>query len=112
MEQQTNEQEDWRAEVSSEPKATLKVADKEVVTVSFAGEGEKKKSADYGESVVFPVVKVGTNEELNWYVNAQNYDLLRQLKELGTLKGQNIVIKRIGSKKSDTRYTVEKAIVE
>jgi hypothetical protein len=105
---QTNEQkniDDWRDEVFTDSLETLKIADGEVVEVVFLSEGEKRTHADYGTSVIF---RVEVNQvEKNWYVNANNFDLLKQLKDIGNLTGKVIRIKRTGSKKSDTRYNIE-----
>jgi hypothetical protein len=102
---QTNEQkniDDWRDKVSLE---TLKIADGEVVEVVFLSEGKKRTRADYGTSVIF---RVEVNQvEKNWYVSANNFDLLKQLKDIGNLTGKVIRIKRAGSKRSDTRYNIE-----
>lgn len=109
MEQETNKQENWRDEIS-EPTATLKIVDKEVVNLKFLGEGKKITHINFGKSIVFPVVKQGENEEKSWYVNAQNFSLLKQIKDLGELKDMRVTVKREGSEKSDTRYTIEKNI--
>jgi len=102
----TEEAEDWRADVSDSSKAILKIADGETVEVIFLNEGEKRTHADYGTSIVFEVEH--NKEEKVFYVNAQNFALLKQIKELGKLVGTPAKISRTGSKKSDTRYTIEK----
>ena len=103
---QTN-MDDWRTEIT-ESKDTLKVKDGDVVIITFASEGVKKVSADYGASVVFTVVTDDTHEMKNFYVKSNNFDLLGQIKALGTLTGLRVRISRIGSKKTDTRYKVVK----
>jgi len=100
---------DWREEVSDSSKATLKIADGETATFVFKSEGKKVTSVDYGTSIVFEVNH--ENEDKNWYVSANNYDLQKQIKAFGKLIGLGVEVSRIGSKKSDTRYTI-KAITE
>ena len=117
---ETNEQkqisEDWREDVSDSSGATLKILDGETKTAVFLDEGVKRTSADYGTSIVFKVehevlnkeTKKNEVQEMNFYVKENNYSLLKQFKELGKLTGVAIRISRTGSKKSDTRYTIEK----
>ena len=102
--------EDWRADVSDSTSATLKVLDGETKKVIFLDEGRKVTSADYGTSIVFKVEHEET--EMNFYVKENNYSLLKQIKELGKLNGILTNISRVGSKKSDTRYTIEKLETE
>jgi len=97
--------EDWRADVSDSTSATLKVLDGETKKVIFLDEGRKVTSVDYGTSIVFKVEHEET--EMNFYVKENNYSLLKQVKEIGILTGKLVNISRVGSKKSDTRYTVE-----
>jgi len=106
---------DWREEVSDTAKATLKIQDGETKQVVFMDEGEKRTHADFGDSIVFEVETKEFDEDKieqvvkkNFYVNPNNYALLKQLKALGKLTGQVVKISRTGSKKSDTRYAVEK----
>ena len=106
MTEQQTQIADWRDEVDGESKPYLKIADQEIVEFTFLDEGKKKTHPDYGTSIVFEISK-GT-EVMDWYVNAQNYDLLNQIKELGVLKGMLVAVSRVGSKKSDTRYTIKK----
>ena len=104
----TEEQEqikDWRKEIS-EPQPTLKVQDGQSVVFVFLNEGEKRTHADFGTSIVFLVEHDG--EKKNLYVRDTNYDLQRQIKALGDLTNLKANLSRIGSKKSDTRYTIEK----
>ena len=96
---------DWRNDVS-DPKPTLKILDGETKIVKFLDEGNKKTSVDYGTSIVFNVEYGG--EEMNFYVKENNFSLLKQIKEIGSLVGVSANISRKGSKKSDTRYTIEK----
>ena len=114
---ETQQSEDWRAEVSDSASATLKILDGETKKVVFLGEGEKRTHADFGTSVVFKlehemeVEEDGKKEmkviQMNFYVKENNYSLLKQIKELGKLVGKICNISRVGSKKSDTRYTIE-----
>lgn len=99
--------EDWRNEITPKT-STLKVLDGEEVVVVFQDEGRKKESVDYGNSVAFQVIKRGESETKTFYVKANNFDLLAQIKEIGKLTGVTCLIKRTGSKKSDTRYKIEK----
>ena len=107
MQEQTNI-EDWRNEITPS-KATLKVLDGQTVFVTFKNEGVKKESKDYGNSIAFNVLVDKETEEKTFYVKMNNYDLLGQIKELGNLNGLHVKIGRVGSKKSDTRYKIEKA---
>ncbi len=102
---ETQKDVDWREDVS-DPKPTLKILDGESKTVKFLDEGNKKTSVDYGTSIVFNVEFGG--EEMNFYVKENNFSLLKQIKELGSLIGTTANILRVGSKKSDTRYSIEK----
>ena len=98
---------DWRGDIT-ESKKTLKVKDGDVVEVTFADEGTKKVSADYGASVAFSVLLKGEQEPKAFYVKANNFDLLGQIKALGSLTGLKVRISRIGSTKSNTRYKIVK----
>jgi hypothetical protein len=102
---QISEQSDWRNEVS-EGTATMKVLDGETKNMVFMNEGVQRTSADYGTSIAFDVES--EEEKKTFYVKANNFSLLKQIKELGTLTGQAVKVSRTGSKKSDTRYTIEK----
>ena len=113
--QQSIDKGDWRDDVSDTSKATLKIQDGETKEVVFMGEGERRTHVDYGDSIVFEVETKDFNadniEEViqkNFYVNPHNYALLKQIKELGKLVGVRVKISRVGAKKSDTRYSVEK----
>ena len=117
MEKETLKQEkisDWREDVSDSAGITLKVLDGETKKAVFLDEGKKITSADYGTSIVFKVehefVDEETNEksivEMDFFVKENNFSLLKQFKELGNLTGKVIEISRVGSKKSDTRYTI------
>ena len=107
METQKPNLDDWRGEIT-ESKQTLKVKDGDVVEVTFADEGTKKNSADYGTSVAFSVLLKDDKEPKLFYVKANNYDLLGQIKSLGVLTGLKVRISRIGSTKSNTRYKIVK----
>jgi len=106
--EETNRQisEDWRDEVSDSASATLKILDGETKRVVFLDEGRKNTHPDFGTSIVFSVEH--EKEIMNFYVKENNYSLLKQIKELGKLTGIAVDISRVGSKKSDTRYTIEK----
>lgn len=97
------DEEDWRDEIS-ESSATLKIQDGESAAFVFLTEGEKRTHADFGTSIVFEVEH--NKETKNLYVNESNFALRKQIKELGTLTGKSCILSRIGSKKSDTRYTI------
>ena len=57
---------------------------------------------------MFPILVDGEKETKNFYVKANNFDLLGQIKALGNLTGLKVRITRIGSKRSDTRYKIVK----
>lgn len=104
---------DWRGDIT-ESKTTLKVKDGDIVEVVFADEGTKKVSADYGASVAFSMIVLkhsdilfGVDKEPRmFYVKANNFDLLAQIKALGSLVGVKARIARTGSTKSNTRYKI------
>jgi len=104
-EKQESIEQDWRANIG-EAKSTLKIADGQVVTFVFLDEGNNRTHSDFGSSIVFAVSV--NEEEKNWYVNPQNFNLLGQIKGLGKLTGLKVEVERTGSKKSDTRYTIKK----
>ena len=103
--EETQQSIDWRDDVSDSASSTLKVLDGETKVAVFLNEGEKRTSVDYGTSIVFKVEHGG--EEMNFYVKENNFSLLKQFKDIGVLTGKAINISRVGSKKSDTRYTIE-----
>jgi hypothetical protein len=105
--QPKNTTDDWRGEIT-ESKATLKVKDGDVVEIVFADEGIKKNSPDYGSSVAFSVLVKDEKEPKLFYIKSNNYDLLGQIKALGTLTGVKARISRIGSTRSNTRYKITK----
>lgn len=107
METQT-QVDDWRKglDVSLHPK--LKIADGESVKFVFLDEGQKFKHPDYKPSVIFAVMVQGETTERTWFVNAEAYGILNQIKNLGKLVGLGVSVKRTGSKKSDTRYEIKK----
>ncbi len=114
-EKQNSINEDWRKDVSDTSTATLKIQAGETKEVLFMSEGKPKNHPDFGESVLFEVnVKELDEDKIeqvltkNFYVNKQNFSLLRQIKEIEKLTGTVVNISRVGEKKSDTRYTVEK----
>ena len=99
--------EDWRKEIT-ESKSTLKVKDGDVIEVTFADEGTKKISPDFGTSIAFNVLLKDDKEPKLFYVKSNNFDLLGQIKQLGTLTGMKARISRIGSTRSNTRYKIVK----
>jgi hypothetical protein len=106
MENKIPEQ-DWREELN-EPTSTLKIKDGELVVGVFQNEGVRKTHPDYGTSVAFQFLQDGTTEPKTFYVKANNFDLLGQIKTLGTLTGLKVRITRIGSTRSNTRYKIVK----
>jgi hypothetical protein len=108
MEQEQTKMNDvWRKEIT-EQKDILKINDGESVVGVFASEGTKRSHVDYGNSIVFQFLKDKETEPKQFFVKANNYSLLSQIKALGVLTGTKVKISRKGSKRSDTRYTVEK----
>ena len=97
---------DWRTNVSTEKKETLKIQDGETKRIVFIDEGTLNVHPDFGESVKFSVEHNAI--AMNWYVRGNNYSLLGQIKELGELTGMVADVSRTGAKKSDTRYSIEK----
>lgn len=103
---------DWREDIT-DPKDTLKIADGEIVNLIFLDEGTYKPSVDYGDSVRFFVEKIGLGSQYYWYVTAKNYYLLNQIKALGKpLSGQTVKVKRTGKTRSETRYQIERIVVD
>lgn len=98
---------DWRSDITPS-RQTLKIKDGEIVRATFLNEGRKKESADYGTSIAFDMIKDGEDEPRTFYVKANNFDLLGQIKELGKLTSLRVEISRTGSKRSDTRYKVKR----
>ena len=96
---------DWREEIS-EPKDTLKIAPDSSEIFIFQDEGQPNSHQDFGNSVAFSV-KIG-EEEKTWYVKSNNFSLLGQIKALGPLSELKVKVNRKGSKRSDTRYKIEK----
>ncbi len=107
MEEQNS---NWRDNVSDSASATLKILDGEEKTFEFLNEGAPNVHPDYGSSVVFLVKH--EEEEKKWYVKENNYALLNQIKVLGVLKGKHAKASRVGSTKSNTRYTLEEVPTE
>lgn len=102
-----SESDDWRISIGTATE-TLKVLDGEVVHFTFKNEGVPKSSIDYGKSVAFLVRVDGEDKNRTLYVKANNFDLLGQIKALGSLTDLHVELSRRGSKKSDTRYTIKK----
>jgi hypothetical protein len=98
---------DWRGEIT-ESKETFKVKDGETVEFVFANEGVKKESKDYGTSIAFSILLNNDKEPKTFYVKANNFDLLGQIKALGNLTGMKAKITRVGSTRSNTRYKITK----
>ena len=71
-------------------------------------EGQKYKHPDFKPAVIFAVQEDGKTEKNTWFVNAEAYGILNQLRALGKLTGLKVSVKRTGSKKSDTRYEIKK----
>ena len=107
METQNTVTNNWRKDIT-ESKETLKVLDGDIVEVVFADEGTKRTSDEFGSSVAFSVLKKDDKEPKIFYVKANNFDLLGQIKALGVLVGVKARITRIGSTKSNTRYKITK----
>ena len=99
--------EDWRNDITPN-KDTLKVKDGESSIFTFLDDGTKKNSKDYGDSIAFQI-KIDNDEKPKiFYVKSNNFSFLGKIKEFGKLAGLKVKVSRIGSKKSDTRYTIEK----
>lgn len=107
MDEQKPIEQDWRNDITPSAEV-LKVKDGESVEVTFANEGEKKSHPDFGDSIQFLVMEKDKTEPKKFFVKANNYSLLAQIKELGKLIGIRAKITRVGSKKSDTRYSIKK----
>ena len=107
QEKQTNVDDDWRNAISTATE-TLKIKDGESVEGAFANEGIKNVHPDFGTSIAFQFVVEKETEPKTFYVKGNNYSLLAQIKALGNLTGTKVKISRKGSKRSDTRYSVEK----
>ena len=107
MEEQNS---NWRDNVSDSASATLKILDGEEKTFEFLNEGSPNVHPDFGSSVVFLVKH--KDEEKKWYVKDNNFALLNQIKVLGVLKGKTAKVSRVGSTKSNTRYTLEESKIE
>ena len=104
-ENETEKSEDWRNEVSEEGSTTLKIADGESKEFKFLTDGEKKDHADYGTSILFKVLH--EKVEKNFHVRKSNFSFLLEIKKLGDLVNKVVKVSRVGSKKSDTRYSIE-----
>jgi len=100
--------EDWREDLSVSLHPKLKIADGETKIFVFKDEGKRYKHPDYKPSITFTIVVEGESEERTWFVNAEAYGVLNQVKTLGKLTGVKVSVKRTGSKKSDTRYEINK----
>lgn len=107
MEQQ-NTVNDWRNNLQDIKSNNLKLKDGDIVIGFFKDEGKEIKHNEYGTSIVFQFLVEGEEEVKNFYVKANNFDLLNQLKALGTLTNLKVKLTRVGSKRSDTRYKVIK----
>jgi hypothetical protein len=112
MQEQSSENINWMDEITPKT-ATLKVLDGQLARFVFQDEGKKKESIDYGTSVAFLVKVDGETEDKTFYVKANNFDLLGQIKELAIANGRKLTglraeVSRKGAKKSDTRYKIVK----
>jgi len=105
MENQEPIEQDWRTDIT-EPTATLKLKDGDIVIGTFQDEGVKKSHSEYGDSVSFQFLVEDDKEPKTFYVKANNFSLLAQIKALGSLKGLKVKLSRTGSRRSDTRYRV------
>lgn len=104
---QANLEENWRNDIT-ESKDILKLKDGDIVVGTFADEGTKRSHPDFGNSIAFQVIVENEKIPKTFFVKANNFSLLGQIKILGTLTGQKVKISRVGSKKSDTRYKIVK----
>ena len=107
MENQT-QVDDWRKELLTSLHPKLKIADGETKQFTFLDEGSKYKHPDYKPSIIFSVQVDGQTEKNTWFVNAEAYGVLNQIRSLGVLTGLKVLVTRTGSKKSDTRYEIKK----
>lgn len=107
MEQENTKIDDWREDIS-EPTEVLKLGDGDEVVGVFKDEGEKRTHVDYGTSIAFQFVVEGETEPKTFFVKANNFSLLGQIKQLGKLTDAKVKISRTGTKRSDTRYKIEK----
>lgn len=98
---------DWRDEIS-EPKDILKVEPEKEVVFTFQDEGILRNHPEFGNAVTFGVLVEGEEKTKVWYVNSKNFDLLGQIKALGLITNMKVRVKRTGSRRSDTRYTIAK----
>jgi len=102
---ENEKQDNWRNDVSASSEI-LKIKDGETKRVVFLNEGMKVSHPDFGNSVLFTISE--EEVEKRFYVKANNFALLGQIKDLGeTLAGKIVMISRKGSKRSDTRYTIK-----
>lgn len=107
MENQKEIDSDWRAGINQTLNPKLKLGDGETKVFVFLDEGNRFKHPDYKPSIIFNVENE-QKEKLTWFVNAEAYGVLNQLKALGKLTGLKVSVKRTGIKKSDTRYEIKK----
>lgn len=107
MEKDTDINKDWRSELT-EPKTTLKIKDGDAVVGYFCDEGIKNNHVDYGSSIAFQFLIEGEKEPKTFYIKSNNFDLLGQIKALGSLTGIKVRLTRVGSTRSNTRYKVVK----
>lgn len=108
MESQTEISEDWRNNFSAILFPKLKIQDGETKTLTFLDEGKNYKHPDYKPCVIFAVQLEGSQDKLTWFVNAEAYGVLKQIRDLGALTNLKVKVSRKGSKKSDTRYIISK----
>jgi len=105
--EETQQEIDWRKEIS-ESQDTLKIAPDTTEVFIFHDEGKVNHHQDFGTSIVFSVKREADENNRNWYVKNNNFSLLGQIKTLGKLTGLKVKVVRKGSKRSDTRYSIQK----
>ena len=91
---------------------SLKLNDGDLIEVTIISELVKKETKQFGTKKVL-IVKNEKGEELVWWINPNNFSLVKTIKELAkankdTLIGVKIRIMRVGKTKTDTKYSVKK----
>lgn len=99
----------WREEIT-EPAEVFKLADGESAVITFKDEGVKNIHTEFGARVIFKVYDSRDKLEKVWYVTANNFNLLGQIKALGILTDIKVNVKRTGSRRTDTRYVISKTM--
>jgi hypothetical protein len=85
----------------------LKILDGESKIFKFLSNG-KKLNTTYGETLLFEVEYAG--KHMNYWVKLNQYTVLNVLVRLSPVIGKKVSVMRIGSKQSDTRYSVKEVI--